>query len=302
MGEQQWQEHQGLNEALMADLGRAKDSAQDLEAKLAKVELDLQARNEAFDQLQVLDAERQQELAALKNALEFRDRQAAQDARQREHLDGNAYGLDFDELRVQNRELNLTMQQFKQDCELLDVENCSLRNRLESFENDLERVTSQNATLIGHVNHKQKIRHTLQLKDEISRLRVALQKAHEQIVTLEVSKRSADFCEALYQLGLSLNDAAQSDVEPNSNQPQQSPSPRPSPARYVQNSSVLTTPKRQSQKRRSIGRSSPMVASEVNLRCWCRTCNAGAKSRSRLSSVSASTSNILWRSSSASSS
>jgi len=101
------------------------------------------------------------------------------------------------ELRLQNRELCLSLRQFKQDCELLESENLSLKEALTCMEEDLHRVSDQHAQLVGHVNHRQKIRYTMKLKEEINRLCSELKKARQRIVQLEVSKESESLFEAL---------------------------------------------------------------------------------------------------------
>eukprot|EP00927_Polykrikos_kofoidii_P064482 TRINITY_DN5973_c0_g1_i3.p1 TRINITY_DN5973_c0_g1~~TRINITY_DN5973_c0_g1_i3.p1 ORF type:complete len:631 (+),score=110.92 TRINITY_DN5973_c0_g1_i3:1555-3447(+) len=93
---------------------------------------------------------------------------------------------DFQDLRLQNRELSLSMHLFKEDCELLEAENLSLKETVAIFECDLERVTGHNANLVGHVNQKQKIRHTIKLKDENNQLRVELKNARQRVVQLEL--------------------------------------------------------------------------------------------------------------------
>jgi len=109
-----------------------------------------------------------------------------------------------EELRTQNRELVLTVNQFKRDAELLDAEARGLKDRLAVFETDLERVQGQHAELTGHINHKQKIKHTMQLKEEISSLRTKLTQAYQRITKLEVDNFGVDFFEALASLGMSL--------------------------------------------------------------------------------------------------
>lgn len=101
------------------------------------------------------------------------------------------------ELRLQNRELCLSLRQFKQDCELLESENLSLKEALTCMEEDLHRVSDQHAQLVGHVNHRQKIRYTMKLKEKINRLCSELKKARQRIVQLEVSKESESLFEAL---------------------------------------------------------------------------------------------------------
>ncbi|CAK9107243.1 Uncharacterized protein SCF082_LOCUS49926 [Durusdinium trenchii] len=104
------------------------------------------------------------------------------------------------ELRLQNRELCLSLRQFKQDCELLESENLSLKEAVACMEEDLHRVSDQHARLVGHVNHRQKIRYTMKLKEEINRLCVELKRARQRIVQLEVSKESESLLDALASL------------------------------------------------------------------------------------------------------
>lgn len=96
------------------------------------------------------------------------------------------------ELLSQNRELALTLQLFKQDCELLSAENKSLHESLAAFEANLDRVTSQNAKLLGHSNHRQKIHYTFKLKEENGRLREELRRAQHKVLQLEGSRRGQD--------------------------------------------------------------------------------------------------------------
>lgn len=100
-------------------------------------------------------------------------------------------------LRVQNRELTLTLRQFRQDLEILEAENTSLREASAIMEDDLDRVTGCHAELLGHVNHRQKIRYTMKLKEEIGRLIAELKKARRRIVQLEVGRDSENLIEAL---------------------------------------------------------------------------------------------------------
>jgi len=101
------------------------------------------------------------------------------------------------ELLSQNRELALTLQLFKQDCELLSAENKSLHESLAAFEANLDRVTSQNAKLLGHSNHRQKIHYTFKLKEENGRLREELRRAQHKVLQLEGSRRGQDLVDAL---------------------------------------------------------------------------------------------------------
>lgn len=105
------------------------------------------------------------------------------------------------ELRLQNRELCLSLRQFKMDCELLEAENLSLKEAVNIVEQDLHNVSDQHAQLIGHVNHRQKIRYTMKLKDENNRLCMELKKARQRIIHLEVNRETESLLEALASLG-----------------------------------------------------------------------------------------------------
>jgi len=106
-----------------------------------------------------------------------------------------------EEFRAHSRELSLTVQQFKQDNEMLAVENKSLKDSVSFFESGLERVSGQHAELMGHVNNKQKIRYTVKLKDECGELRAELNKARKKIAKLEISQKTEALFDALFSLG-----------------------------------------------------------------------------------------------------
>eukprot|EP00441_Pelagodinium_beii_P016725 CAMPEP_0197668244 /NCGR_PEP_ID=MMETSP1338-20131121/68704_1 /TAXON_ID=43686 ORGANISM="Pelagodinium beii, Strain RCC1491" /NCGR_SAMPLE_ID=MMETSP1338 /ASSEMBLY_ACC=CAM_ASM_000754 /LENGTH=857 /DNA_ID=CAMNT_0043247633 /DNA_START=62 /DNA_END=2635 /DNA_ORIENTATION=- len=101
------------------------------------------------------------------------------------------------ELRLQNRELCLSLRQFKQDNEVLEANNLSLKQALTIVEEDLDRVTGHHADLMGHTNHRQKIRYTMKLKEETNRLCGELKKARQRMLQLEMSKESESLFEAL---------------------------------------------------------------------------------------------------------
>lgn len=105
------------------------------------------------------------------------------------------------QLRERNQQLSATMQQFKQESEELLMDNRGLLESIALAEGDLEKVSDQHAQLIGHVNKKQKIRYTLNLKDERNLLRRELEKARQRLSHLEGSKRSDSLFGALASLG-----------------------------------------------------------------------------------------------------
>lgn len=93
-----------------------------------------------------------------------------------EELDGE----DVDE-QVRIQYLTVTSEQLRSHCQTLEVENASMKDLMAAFEFSLE----QHAQIIGHVNHKQKIRYTLQLKETINRLLEELRRSRQRIFQLE---------------------------------------------------------------------------------------------------------------------
>mmetsp|Transcript_24625 Transcript_24625/g.54417 ORF Transcript_24625/g.54417 Transcript_24625/m.54417 type:complete len:513 (-) Transcript_24625:110-1648(-) len=104
------------------------------------------------------------------------------------------------ELLAQNRELLLSMQMLKQEVEQLEAERRSLQESAAIFEQGFERVAGQQARQMGHQNHRQKIRYTLQMKEENSKLRDELKQARVRALKLEASKKGESLIEALAPL------------------------------------------------------------------------------------------------------
>mmetsp|Transcript_42412 Transcript_42412/g.76634 ORF Transcript_42412/g.76634 Transcript_42412/m.76634 type:complete len:863 (-) Transcript_42412:382-2970(-) len=207
----------------------AEQARNESEQKQEELELELQGEAQANDeQLEVLTSELSQLRATLEaseadsklwqdraEALVRRRRAAAAAASRWEGADaawswlqednGGAQSIEDlpegSELRLQNRELCLSLRQFKQDCELLEAENLSLLEAVNVVEDDLDRVSGQHAQLIGHVNHRQKIRYTMKLKEENNRLCMELKKARQRIIQLEVTRETESLLEALASVG-----------------------------------------------------------------------------------------------------
>merc|ERR1712070_1078973 len=96
-----------------------------------------------------------------------------------EHLEGEDADL---HARIQH--LTLTTGQLRSHCQTLEVENASLKDLMADFDFNL----GLHAEMIGHINHKQKIRYTLQLKDTINRLLEELRRARQRIFRLEEAR------------------------------------------------------------------------------------------------------------------
>jgi myosin heavy subunit len=105
-------------------------------------------------------------------------------------IDWTTYGIDEDldgehvEDHVRIHHLTLTAEQLRSHCQTLEVENASMKDLMAAFEMGLD----AHAQAIGHVNHKQKIRYTLQLKETINRLLDELRRSRTRIFQLEGAK------------------------------------------------------------------------------------------------------------------
>lgn len=82
---------------------------------------------------------------------------------------------------------------------MAEADNQSLRESLKAFEESFGRVVGQHAELVGHANHKQKIKHTIQLKEENPKLKDEACKLRKQCYSLQASKRG-NLLEALPSL------------------------------------------------------------------------------------------------------
>merc|ERR1719263_2657013 len=115
-------------------------------------------------------------------------------------MDWTTYGIDEelegdhvdDQVRIEH--LTVTSEQLRSHCQTLEVENASMKDLMAAFELGLE----QHAQAIGHVNHKQKIRYTLQLKETINRLLDELRRSRSRIFMLEGAKME---CDELFEEG-----------------------------------------------------------------------------------------------------
>ncbi|CAE7210591.1 Tdh [Symbiodinium natans] len=179
------------------------------------------SRREALNQ-----AKRQTELAEL---LQAEQQKLAHDGQLQKHQDEDMASCikENEELRACNRELTLSMQQFKEENDQLHVDNGSLLESVALFEGDLGKVADRHAQLIGHVNKKQKIRYTVKLKEECAQLRLDLNKARHKLMQLEGSRRSDSLYGALASLGYSPVPAITSSPQPKPRGQDQSPASPP---------------------------------------------------------------------------
>merc|ERR1712072_113699 len=90
-----------------------------------------------------------------------------------------------DAWQEQNQELMLTVQMLIKEKQELQAENKHISEIADIFEKKYEEIAGQNARMMGHINHKQKIQHTLQLKQENAELRQKLSETTKLCCQLE---------------------------------------------------------------------------------------------------------------------
>ncbi|CAE7040804.1 Hmmr [Symbiodinium natans] len=100
-------------------------------------------------------------------------------------------------LLAESQELALTVTTLKNQCEALEVERKSLTSRVTSLQENLEDVSSSHAELAGHVNHRQKIRHTVQLKEDRDSYREENFRLKQRILQLEAGNSSQGIVQAV---------------------------------------------------------------------------------------------------------
>eukprot|EP00928_Gymnodinium_smaydae_P094137 TRINITY_DN7864_c0_g2_i3.p1 TRINITY_DN7864_c0_g2~~TRINITY_DN7864_c0_g2_i3.p1 ORF type:complete len:580 (-),score=181.21 TRINITY_DN7864_c0_g2_i3:153-1892(-) len=192
----------GLDESLQRCRAEAAQTQEALQSEVDRLAAAgaaaVEARRDGERRLRETERALEEAREALANVREEARRVRAEQSARAAEEDGEP-----ERLRTQNRELGLTTQQLRQDCEALRTENRSLRESLALFEEDLERVSGRHAELLGHSNQKQKIRYTLKLKDEKNELRAELDRARARIAQLESRgpRRSEGLFDALAHLG-----------------------------------------------------------------------------------------------------
>mmetsp|Transcript_50893 Transcript_50893/g.80728 ORF Transcript_50893/g.80728 Transcript_50893/m.80728 type:complete len:504 (-) Transcript_50893:151-1662(-) len=106
--------------------------------------------------------------------------------------------------KKQNHELALTVQMLIQENQQLEAQNKHTSKIAAVFEKKYEDIAGQNARQMGHINHKQKIQHTLQLKEEISELRTSLSLAQKRCFQLESGLTTKQLDHLLASFGASI--------------------------------------------------------------------------------------------------
>eukprot|EP00929_Paragymnodinium_shiwhaense_P008891 TRINITY_DN11287_c0_g1_i3.p1 TRINITY_DN11287_c0_g1~~TRINITY_DN11287_c0_g1_i3.p1 ORF type:complete len:1100 (+),score=387.15 TRINITY_DN11287_c0_g1_i3:87-3386(+) len=100
---------------------------------------------------------------------------------------------EVDELRGQNKQLLLSLQQAQAEQHSESSELRRLREVELTYEREVLRISHLSAELAGHQNHKQKIRHLENLKQDNETLREEIKKSRKMQSQLETQLRSAHF-------------------------------------------------------------------------------------------------------------
>lgn len=169
---------------------RLESSIQEAIAKEDELQTDLSAVKDVVDER---DSEVQrllEEIEHLKAEAQLVESDKDKIARQEEEL----HDLDksSEELKLQNRQMLATVQQFKLEKVDLMAENKELKESLGIFEADLERESKANAQLAGHNNHKQKIQMFAKTKNQLNESRDECEKLRQRIAALEARTRGSD--------------------------------------------------------------------------------------------------------------
>jgi len=180
---------------------RGAASPQDVETLRKEVALQKRAREEAEERTLQLEDDMihwQRKAQEMEAELQASGNRSVVDwaaiSQRRGEIDWTTYGINEelegdhvdDQVRIDH--LMLTSDQLRSHCQNLEVENASMKDLMQAFEIGLE----QHASMIGHVNHKQKIRYTMQLKDTINRLLDELRRGRTRIFQLELGKNLID--------------------------------------------------------------------------------------------------------------
>ena len=139
--------------------------------------------------------ESQRNLERCQQKVEQLEAQESRKHRQDEELSG--LRRENEEQQEQIKQICMSLQQFQNKNEALKRDNRSLEEKVTCMEGDLDRVADQHAKLMGHTNQKQKIRHTMKLKEENNQLRFELKSAKRRLVQVEIGKRSESCFDAL---------------------------------------------------------------------------------------------------------
>jgi len=168
-------------------LAEAQSEASNLKDKCAELESSLQLQQAVAQE----DCQRwQQRVQDLEHQL---GNLGKTDDQPEENVDFNK----SDALLAQNHELLMTVSALKRECETIQAENQCLQETVADLEQSLDAVSGQHAELAGHINHRQKIRHTLQMKQERDKLRENNLKLQQRISVLEASQSSQALMSAL---------------------------------------------------------------------------------------------------------
>jgi len=178
------------------DLKESKAAKQEAVASLTRAIQE--AHNEAADLKEIAAAKDlktatlvQKLKATREEATALKDQNSSLEKKLEEKKVGQGTSTFDHELNERNRQLLTTLEQFTHEHREVEAENKSLRESVKAFEESLEKMAGQHAELMGHVNHKQKIKHTMQLKEENLKLKDEVRRLRKECYSLQVSQRGS---------------------------------------------------------------------------------------------------------------
>jgi hypothetical protein len=178
------------------DLKESKAAKQEAVASLTRAIQE--AHNEAGDLKEIAAAKDlktatlvQKLKATREEATALKDQNSSLEKKLEEKKVGQGTSTFDHELNERNRQLLTTLEQFTHEHREVEAENKSLRESVKAFEESLEKMAGQHAELMGHVNHKQKIKHTMQLKEENLKLKDEVRRLRKECYSLQVSQRGS---------------------------------------------------------------------------------------------------------------
>mmetsp|Transcript_5789 Transcript_5789/g.10857 ORF Transcript_5789/g.10857 Transcript_5789/m.10857 type:complete len:862 (-) Transcript_5789:249-2834(-) len=134
------------------------------------------------------DLEQQaRQVAEFKNMAEEAKSEGLRTRRKTEDLEASQQ--DFEDQRRQNRELLDTMKAYQQDLQRLEAENLALREAEAVREASIDKEMERQALSAGHINHRQKIQHIIDLKKHNDSLRDDLAKAKRKMAQMQIASR-----------------------------------------------------------------------------------------------------------------
>ena len=94
-------------------------------------------------------------------------------------------GQEEESYKAKFEALSTMIEPFKEQLESYELEKAALLNRNQEVQGEVKKLASQYGQLLGHQNHKQKIHHTMQIKNENTSLTNKVRQQAAELKDLE---------------------------------------------------------------------------------------------------------------------